>query len=101
MSNMYVISSANHDNGPVKIGISNKPENRLKQLQTGYPEKICVKYIEPLSDKVEARSLENKLHKDMKHYRAYGEWFNMSVKEAIAFVQFTVIEYGKSDLDDA
>ena len=99
MSNIYVIASSKHDAGPVKIGISNKPERRLKQLQTGYPEKLEIKYIEKLDTRIEARELEGKLHKDIKHHCSHGEWFNVPVKEAIAFVQFTLIQYGKSDIE--
>lgn len=99
MSNIYVISSAKHHNGPVKIGISNKPEKRLKQLQTGFPEKLEIKYVEPLDSRVKARTLENHLHKDIRHHRSHGEWFNIDVKSAIAYVKFTLINYEPSDLD--
>ena len=37
---VYVIGPANR--GPVKIGISDSPEIRLSQLQTGYHETLCI-----------------------------------------------------------
>jgi hypothetical protein len=37
---VYVIGPANR--GPVKSGISDSPEIRLSQLQTGYHETLCI-----------------------------------------------------------
>jgi hypothetical protein len=98
MSNIYVIASSKTNSGPVKIGISNQPEKRLKQLQTAFPEKLEIKYIEKLETKLKARELEKYLHKDISHLKSHGEWFNISVEEAIKYVQFTIITYLASDL---
>lgn len=98
MSNIYVIASSKTNLGPVKIGISDNPEKRMKQLQTAFPEKLEIKYIEPFETKIKARELEKFLHKDISHLRSHGEWFSISVEEAIRYVQFTVIAYLESDL---
>jgi hypothetical protein len=98
VSNIYVISSINHNNGPVKIGISDNPDKRVKQLQTAFPEKLEIKYIEPFTTKIKARTFEKYLHKDISHLKSHGEWFSITVQEAINYVKFTVINYDESTL---
>jgi hypothetical protein len=100
MSNIYIISSAKHNLGPVKIGISDNPENRLKSLQTGFPEKLEIKYLEVLDERKKARKFEGLLHKDISHLRSHGEWFNLDVAAAILHVQFTIIHYDTTTLTE-
>ena len=59
---IYVISSAKSDNSPCKIGISDNPEKRVKQLQTGHPEKLEIKFMKKLEN---ARLYEKLLHIDI------------------------------------
>ena len=92
---IYVISSAKSDNSPCKIGISDNPENRVKQLQTGHPEKLEIKFMKKLEN---ARLYEKLLHKDMSYIRSHGEWFDLSVKQAIDQINFTLIHYEQSEL---
>jgi|APGre2960657404_1045060.scaffolds.fasta_scaffold83428_2 hypothetical protein len=92
---IYVISSAKSNNPPCKIGISDNPEKRVKQLQTGHPEKLEIKYMKKLNN---ARLYEKLLHKDMSYIRSHGEWFDLSVQEAIDQINFTLIHYEESDL---
>jgi hypothetical protein len=87
---MYVISS--NPAGPIKLGISADPDQRIKELQTGHPEPLTVYYREPI-DKERVRLYERLLHRDNRHHRSKGEWFNLSVEQGIAYVQFTLIEY--------
>lgn len=90
---LYVIAPAAHENGPCKLGISSgDPNRRLKQLQTGHPERLSVRHIEPVAPE-KARIMERLLHRDIGYLRAHGEWFNLSVKDAIAHVTFTIIQY--------
>ena len=60
--------------GPIKIGHTNNGvEERLKELQTGSPDKlILIGIIEGDVKK------EQELHKRFKNYRVRGEWFNNS-----------------------
>lgn len=100
MSYIYIISTAKHEDGPVKIGISDNPDKRLKQIQTGYPEKIEIKHLEEFKTRKKTFELERLLHKDFSIYRSHGEWFNMTVKEAINYLTFTIIQYGDSEIED-
>ena len=90
---LYVVG--NSVSGPVKLGFSNDPPKRLKQLQTGHAEKLELYYQHEVND---GRLYEGLLHKTFNHNRRIGEWFDLTVDEAIAYIQFILIEYGPSDL---
>ena len=92
---LYVISS--RDEGPCKIGISSDPSARLKQLQTGHPEKLVLRYVEPV-EPARVKIYETLIHRHMSYMRSHGEWFKLTVQEAILQVQWTIIHY--SDVDD-
>jgi len=92
---IYVIAPVNTDKPPCKIGISDNPDKRVKQLQTGHPEKLEVKYLLEVNN---AEFYERLLHKDIKHKRKTGEWFDLTVKEAIDQIGFTMIHYQESEL---
>ena len=93
---LYVIGSSS--DGPVKLGISAKPERRVKQLQTGHADRLHLFHSEPIGEKA---VFERLLHRDLRYLRGVGEWFHMTVEHAIAHVKFTVIEYdGVDDLAD-
>lgn len=95
---IYVISSSKSNNSPCKIGISDNPDKRVKQLQTGHPEKLEIKYKKIIEN---ARLYEKLLHKDISYIRSYGEWFDLSVQEAIEQINFTLLHYEKSELDNS
>jgi hypothetical protein len=65
---VYVIGAANR--GPVKIGISECPEGRLCDLQTGNPEILVV-----LGKFPDGEEDETELHKLFAAERLQGEWF--------------------------
>jgi Meiotically up-regulated gene 113 len=65
---VYVIGPMNR--GPVKIGISGAPEGRLRELQTGHPEILCVLATFPGGEEH-----EQALHKFFAPERLQGEWF--------------------------
>jgi len=80
-----------------KIGFSNKPESRLKQLQTGNPEALQLHYAIDV-DKKHVNLLERYLHKDIGYKRIKGEWFSMTKKEVIDYLIFAEITWA-SDPD--
>ena len=67
---IYLLSS----NGLYKIGISNKPEKRLKQLKTGNPNIQLVCYSQKVFF---AQWLEKHLHKLFSKDKVNGEWFKL------------------------
>ena len=76
----------------MKLGISLDPERRLGQLQTGHADHLHLYHTAPVPVE-KARLYEKLLHRDIGYRRARGEWFNLTVEEAIAHVEFTFIEY--------
>jgi len=92
VSYLYVISEKAKDDGPVKLGISNNPDKRLKQLQTAFPGVLEVRYKTAVpSDKV--KIFERLLHRDMSFLRLRGEWFSMNVQQAIHQVMYIIMRY--------
>lgn len=62
------------DDGPIKIGVANVPEERRKQIQTGHYEDLRIRLIFPCS----GRDMEAHLHRIFANYRLRGEWFAYS-----------------------
>lgn len=93
LSYVYVISAA--EEGPVKIGFSKTPEKRLKKLQTGHPEELRLYYFHSLPEK-NVKLMERAVHDLNRHKRIKGEWFNMSVNDAILEIKHAVIKYSES-----
>lgn len=79
---IYFITA--RDVGRVKIGWSENPDERLKQLQTGCPGKAVIEATVPGAD----REMERALHAAFRPWRTHGEWFELSpiVEMAIHFI---------------
>ena len=60
-----------------KIGISDNPPERIKQLNTASPERI---QLVSEYKSVNAVAAEKRLHKSLRHYRKNGEWFALTPK---------------------
>lgn len=82
--------------GSQKIGFSSDVERRLKALQTGHPEKLFIHHKVSV-EKARVRLLERIIHKENRHIRLTGEWFNFTPKEAQETVDHAIIRY----LDDS
>jgi hypothetical protein len=88
---LYVIGAVGGA-APCKIGISNDPDRRVKQLQTGFPERLVVHYREPVpADR--ARYYERQLLREMSYKRTHGEWLDLSVETAIQMMQWVLIHF--------
>jgi hypothetical protein len=96
-SYIYVIAPLDQNANQCKLGISVDPDRRLRQLQTGFPSKLAVHHREPVKQE-DAHSLEKLLHRDIGHHRLQGEWFSLSVNEAIGFIKYVIIQY--SSIED-
>jgi len=72
----------------IKIGVSNDPEKRLGELQTGSSSKLRLVGSIPGE-----KHLEFKLHSDFAHLRLAGEWFH-ATKGLRGFIE---MELGRSD----
>jgi predicted GIY-YIG superfamily endonuclease len=65
--------------GNKKIGIASKPNQRLRQIQTGNPEKLEIFFTHRVSSKELAKSIESAAHRDLAKFRLKGEWFDVSI----------------------
>lgn len=89
LTSIYVIGT---DNGPLKIGYTADPKGRLSNLQVGQPTEIKLFY-EEATETAKAKVIEKLIHRTLGHKRVRGEWFNVSVEEAIAEVKFAFIRW--------
>ena len=90
---IYLIQAG--DNGPVKIGVSDNPEQRLRDLQTAHSETLV------LLDKIDANhSNERNLHTRLAEHRIKGEWFRPHEEVFGVFEASKVMAMVGSDYDD-
>jgi hypothetical protein len=61
--------------GPIKIGISQDPEQRLRDLQTGSPYKLVLFGFFQVGSFAAAKILEVNVHAGIAGCRLVGEWF--------------------------
>lgn len=64
--------------GPVKIGVAQDVEKRIKELQTGCPDDLR------LIGRIQG-NCESELHKRFSQFRLRGEWFNPDIR-LLAFI---------------
>jgi Meiotically up-regulated gene 113 len=70
-----------------KVGIAKDPFSRLKQLQTGHPNKLELLRTYKFQNKSDAFELEQLVHRDLFSCRAEGEWFNAPLEAIEASVK--------------
>jgi DNA-binding XRE family transcriptional regulator len=83
---VYVIKS---DAGPIKIGISSNPENRLKSLQGSSPYTLTIYFVKAVNGGV-AESIERQAHDSLAKNRLRGEWFNVAADDAVYVVNMAI-----------
>ena len=76
----YVYFIVDYKTNQVKIGYSTKPEQRLKQLKTGYPGKLEIAKTVPGNP-----TDEKKYQRVFCHDKICREWFRLS-EEIIEFI---------------
>ena len=67
--------------GTIKIGFSDTPNKRLKDLQTGSPDRLVLIKTIPGD-----RETESNIHQQFSHCRLEGEWF-ASTDELLEFIK--------------
>ncbi len=87
---LYIIQS--DLTGMIKIGRSKYPKKRLKQLQTGNPNKL--KIIATFDNEGWKEKI---LHERLKNFRLEGEWFSYECVGSIPDSIYEKIEWGSFD----
>jgi len=75
------IYAAMDERGRIKIGISNNPERRVKELNTGNADELKLIFVKQTKNK--GFLDETKLHKQGKEYHIRSEWFNNDVYQLL------------------
>lgn len=74
---VYIIACGDQ----VKIGISNDPEKRLKELATGMPFKPVLFHKRPFENRADAREIEKQLHWKFRANKSHLEWFTVTAQQ--------------------
>ncbi len=82
MSHLYVFQA---DDGPVKIGISENPVKRARELELSMGRAITRRFVS--GSIADPRTVEIALHRHFVGRRAVGEWFLVSFGEAVSAAQ--------------
>lgn len=93
LTSIYVIGP---EAGPFKIGYSASPTARLSSLQTGTTEYLRLHYQQECETE-KAKVIEKLIHRQLAHKRIRGEWFAVTLDEAISEVQFAFIRWEGED----
>lgn len=80
MKHVYLIQSL--EDGYYKIGVSQSPIKRLSALQTGNPSELKLIHSFPSEY---ANKIEKTLHNQLSHCKKEGEWFDISLPDALSF----------------
>jgi hypothetical protein len=94
---VYVIKSSP---GPVKIGKAVDPSSRLKILQTGAPFRLSLEKVCRCDDEKSAYKVEKSAQRVLRGKRLTGEWFDVSVDDAIAAIE-EAVDKQKTELQRA
>ena len=93
---IYVIGQ---ECGPVKVGISQKPWDRVATIGTSAPFKVSLLYCYPAKSRTQARFYEEEFHEIHFNVQLWGEWFKITPEAAIAAIQASLeLEYPYEDV---
>lgn len=71
----------------IKLGLSQEPRRRMKQLQVSMPFELALVFDVLISEGRGARAFEKRLHDRLKEYCLYREWFKVDVGLCIRIVE--------------
>ncbi|MDB4261443.1 GIY-YIG nuclease family protein [bacterium] len=74
---VYLIQAGTKKNSPVKIGMSDNYEKRIKTLQTGNHQVLRFLAVIKCDSRAHARRVESTLHDILKSQNILGEWFKI------------------------
>jgi hypothetical protein len=90
MSCVYVISEGKQ--GPVKVGVANNPNTRVRELQSGNPKRLSLANWWKMPDRATAFSVEKEILGEMARYRLMGEWIDADEFGMCALVETRIEE---------
>lgn len=78
---VYFISAGS---GPIKIGLSDNPEQRLLDLQTSHYKQLHLLFRVECATRIEAYQLESAFHRWYADVRLMNEWFDVTPSQISA-----------------
>jgi len=93
---VYIIQSGGATNMPIKIGMSDNPDKRIKQLQTGNPELLRIIAIIECKSREHASLVEKTFHREMTDKNILNEWFSPKKGAALKAILNMVDDTGGS-----
>lgn len=91
---VYFIRAVGVNNAPIKIGITNDLDGRLRALQTGSPHRYTVVGLQKFADRAGAFRRETALHRQFAHLRLEGEWFKPG-RDLLAYMHAQGFDIGE------
>lgn len=85
MYSLYIVEAERSKH--IKIGISDDPKKRLRQLQTANHEKLVLLYVVKLESKEAAQNLEEHLHEKYAKHKVHLEWFALKAGEVYMYIE--------------
>lgn len=77
-------------NGLVKIGVSDTPHRRFGYLQSAQQERLYLRHEHDAGSRAEAFRIERAAHAALASRRVKGEWFAISLDDAMAALKAPV-----------
>ena len=77
-SYVYIVRAGKGSKAPIKIGMTDKVQSRIKQLQTGNPLELFLVMHFECKDRAHALKLEKTIHEILDGQRMCGEWFKVT-----------------------
>lgn len=91
MTCIYVIGELG---APVKIGITQDVEKRLRALQTGHPHQLRILATVQVATRL-ARDAERSCHIALKAERLQGEWFRVEAHRAVELIREVAVTFNR------
>lgn len=85
---LYLISEP--VNRCIKIGVASSVARRLRELQTGCAYKLTIEQTFAVPAGQAAHNIETDVHRMLRRHRVSGEWFTVSIADAIAAATFVI-----------
>jgi hypothetical protein len=89
---MFLYAIKDQSTGYIKLGYSANPEQRLRELQTGNSGALQLVHRARINEH-RARTVEQQLHRELKHLQVRGEWFDLTETRACGMIDYAIIRY--------
>lgn len=105
-SYVYVIATVRGGRAvaPIKVGMSDDPKKRRRQLQTGYPYPLMLVHAFATPDRKTAVSLESGFRRMKEDRHLLGDWFDIAPAVALQVLCLAfeiILRVNEVDEDDA